>query len=247
MNKFAEDLISKWKKVIKNSKEHHHNPASKPQAASNTKNVEKTPSDNSSKQSTSPNPPAQKPQTVKPTISKNASKSLEDKSQEPYRNKMKSLLYNGISKFIKPPYTEQEVISKIIKIEEKMNELLEKGTKYTNRGRAIYANLHDPKNEDFRKNILNGSLSEETIVTMDVKEMANQKLKSEREKLEKDIFNSLRTDWNDEHQPVFEGMYTCEKCKGRRTQSKEIQMRSADEPMTIFLRCIDCGNEWRIG
>ena len=83
-----------------------------------------------------------------------------------------------------------------------MNELLEKGTKYTNRGRAIYANLHDPKNEDFRKNILNGSLSEETIVTMDVKEMANQKLKSEREKLEKDIFNSLRTDWNDEQARV---------------------------------------------
>lgn len=160
---------------------------------------------------------------------------------------MKTLLFNGISKFIQPPYTQQEVIAKIIKIEEKMNELLEKGTKYTNRGRAIYANLHDPKNEDFRKNILNGSLSEETLVTMDVKEMANQKLKNERAQVEKDMFNSLRTDWNDEHAPVFEGMYTCEKCKGRRTQSKEIQMRSADEPMTIFIRCIDCGNEWRIG
>ena len=61
----------------------------------------------------------------------------------------------------------------------------------------------------------------------------------ERAQVEKDMFNSLRSDWNDEHAPVFTGMYTCEKCNGRRTSSKEIQMRSADEPMTIFKHFFD--------
>ena len=42
-------------------------------------------------------------------------------------------------------------------------------------------------------------------------------------------------------------MYTCFKCKGKRVTTQEIQMRSADEPMTVFVTCVECGNNWRIG
>lgn len=40
--------------------------------------------------------------------------------------------------------------------------------------------------------------------------------------------------------------FTCKKCRSRNISSYELQTRSADEPMTNFCLCIDCGNRWTI-
>ncbi len=40
-------------------------------------------------------------------------------------------------------------------------------------------------------------------------------------------------------------MFTCRRCNKSRTRHWEMQTRSADEPMTIFVRCLNCGKEWR--
>ncbi len=68
---------------------------------------------------------------------------------------------------------------------------------------------------------------------MDVKKMASHDLQTKRLMAEKDSFNSMRSDWNELHAPVGIGMHKCEKCGGQRTTSKEIQLRGADEPMTL--------------
>lgn len=39
--------------------------------------------------------------------------------------------------------------------------------------------------------------------------------------------------------------YTCRKCKGKECTYYQMQTRSADEPMTIFVACITCGNQWK--
>ena len=39
----------------------------------------------------------------------------------------------------------------------------------------------------------------------------------------------------------------CQKCEFTEAFFKEIQIRSADEPSTIFYKCCDCGFEWREG
>jgi len=41
---------------------------------------------------------------------------------------------------------------------------------------------------------------------------------------------------------VKEGMYACKKCKRRKVTMHLQQTRSADEPMTEFYTCIDCGH-----
>lgn len=38
--------------------------------------------------------------------------------------------------------------------------------------------------------------------------------------------------------------YTCHRCKKRECTYYQMQTRSADEPMTIFVSCISCGNAW---
>jgi DNA-directed RNA polymerase subunit M/transcription elongation factor TFIIS len=39
--------------------------------------------------------------------------------------------------------------------------------------------------------------------------------------------------------------YKCGKCKKRETSFYELQTRSADEPMTTFITCLNCGHRWR--
>jgi DNA-directed RNA polymerase subunit M/transcription elongation factor TFIIS len=39
--------------------------------------------------------------------------------------------------------------------------------------------------------------------------------------------------------------FKCKRCGKSRTRYWEMQTRSADEPMTIFIRCLNCGKEWR--
>ena len=39
--------------------------------------------------------------------------------------------------------------------------------------------------------------------------------------------------------------FTCSKCKSKKCTFYQLQTRSADEPMTTFVTCIECGNRWR--
>jgi DNA-directed RNA polymerase subunit M/transcription elongation factor TFIIS len=40
-------------------------------------------------------------------------------------------------------------------------------------------------------------------------------------------------------------MFRCKKCKSKRCTYYELQTRSADEPATIFVTCLDCGKNWK--
>ena len=39
--------------------------------------------------------------------------------------------------------------------------------------------------------------------------------------------------------------FTCRKCKSKKCTYYQMQTRSADEPMTTYVSCIDCGNRWK--
>lgn len=40
-------------------------------------------------------------------------------------------------------------------------------------------------------------------------------------------------------------MFRCSRCGKRQCTYYELQTRSADEPMTQFVRCLNCGKQWR--
>ena len=44
---------------------------------------------------------------------------------------------------------------------------------------------------------------------------------------------------------IKEGIFACIKCKSKLTQYYEMQTRSADEPMTVFASCTQCGANWK--
>ena len=39
--------------------------------------------------------------------------------------------------------------------------------------------------------------------------------------------------------------FKCGRCHKREATYYELQTRSADEPMTKFITCLNCGNHWR--
>lgn len=41
------------------------------------------------------------------------------------------------------------------------------------------------------------------------------------------------------------GFFTCNKCKSNKTTYYQLQTRSADEPMTTYVSCLNCGKRWK--
>ena len=44
---------------------------------------------------------------------------------------------------------------------------------------------------------------------------------------------------------VTEGLYQCGRCKSKKTYSRQVQTRSADEGMTSIIQCSECNKVWR--
>ncbi len=65
---------------------------------------------------------------------------------------------------------------------------------------------------------------------------------------------ALRDKQLQREQKILEGnksratdQFKCRRCNKRECTYYEMQTRSADEPMTIFITCLNCGKEWRQG
>ena len=108
---------------------------------------------------------------------------------------------------------------------------------YTDKLRTVYMNL---KNPDLLQQIKNADISAQSIAFMTHQELnperwktlIDQKIKRDASKFTTNIQAS--TD-----------MFTCKKCKSKKCTYYELQTRSADEPATIFVTCLDCGKHWK--
>ncbi len=43
----------------------------------------------------------------------------------------------------------------------------------------------------------------------------------------------------------YEGIFKCRKCQSKKTSYYQLQTRSADEPMTTYVTCLNCDNHWK--
>tara|TARA_B110000037_G_scaffold221297_1_gene291672 strand:- start:1445 stop:1960 length:516 start_codon:yes stop_codon:yes gene_type:complete len=47
------------------------------------------------------------------------------------------------------------------------------------------------------------------------------------------------------HDKDYKGLFKCGKCRGYKTTFYQMQTRSADEPMTVFITCHTCDRRWK--
>ncbi|XP_051493817.1 transcription elongation factor A protein 3 isoform X2 [Apus apus] len=121
-------------------------------------------------------------------------------------------------------------------------ELKSTDMKYRNRVRSRISNLKDPKNPSLRRNVLCGAIPPSLIARMTAEEMASDELKELR--------NAMTQEAIREHQMAKTGgtvtdLFQCGKCKKKNCTYNQVQTRSADEPMTTFVLCNECGNRWK--
>ena len=107
---------------------------------------------------------------------------------------------------------------------------------YLDRLRSVYLNL----NSNIIEQINSGIIKVHKIAFMTHQEMAPErwsklietKIKRDKNKFETNVEAATDT-------------FTCRKCKSKKTTYYQMQTRSADEPMTTFVTCIECGNRWK--
>lgn len=108
---------------------------------------------------------------------------------------------------------------------------------YIDHLRSIFINL---KNEHLVAQVDNGEIKSHTIAFMTHQEM-------KPEKWEKMLIAKALRDQNKYEQNIeaMTDTFTCRRCKSKKVTYYTQQVRSADEPMSIFCQCADCGTRWR--
>jgi len=107
---------------------------------------------------------------------------------------------------------------------------------YLDHLRSIMANLKG----DILQQIKDGNVKPHIVAFMTHQELLPNKwaimidAKSKRDKNRFETNISAATD-----------TFTCRKCKGNQCTYYQMQTRSADEPMTVYISCCICGNRWK--
>ena len=110
---------------------------------------------------------------------------------------------------------------------------------YTDRMRSIIYNLT-------KHNILLEQLKNETIKPQDIAFMTHYEMCPEKWKTMLIVKSEKDKGKFETNIEASTDTFTCRKCRGNKTTYYQLQIRSADEPATTFINCIDCGNKWKI-
>jgi transcription elongation factor S-II len=109
---------------------------------------------------------------------------------------------------------------------------------YVDRLRVIFSNLKMPVVE---AGLQSGEILPQTVAFMTHQEfqpdkwnpLIEKKTKRDASKCDKKVGAST-------------AMFTCSRCKSKNCTYYEMQTRSADEPATIFVTCLNCDKHWRM-
>lgn len=108
---------------------------------------------------------------------------------------------------------------------------------YLDHLRSIFVNL---KNTKLIEQIVSGEIKSQTVAFMTHQEMQPEKweelirIKCIRDKSKFETQIEACTD-----------TFTCRKCKSKKCSFMQAQTRSADEGITTYVQCLDCGCRWK--
>jgi len=114
--------------------------------------------------------------------------------------------------------------------------------KYKAQVRSRLFNLKDKKNPSLRENVLCGVIKPEKLATMSSEEMASDEIKQMRVQYMKEGVDASQLAIK---QGTSSNLLKCGKCRKMNVTYHEMQTRGADEPMTVFVMCNECGNRWK--
>ncbi|KAF5737301.1 putative Transcript elongation factor IIS [Tripterygium wilfordii] len=172
------------------------------------------------------------------------------KCNDALRDKVRELLVEALSKvsseaddYMRDEINACDPIRVAVSVESAMFEKLGRSNgsqkfKY----RSIMFNIKDPNNPDLRRKVLLGHVKPERLISMTPDEMASDQRKRENDQIkEKALFECQLAG-----QPkATTDQFKCARCGQRKCTYYQMQTRSADEPMTTYVTCVNCNNHWK--
>lgn len=123
------------------------------------------------------------------------------------------------------------------------NEFNTTSATYKSKFRSKYLNLKDKSNPTLRSGLISGIIKPERFIAMTSAEMASDdRRRVDAMIVEQNMLNSQMAKDNAAETDQFK----CGRCNQRKCKYYQMQTRSADEPMTTFVTCVNCGNRWRV-
>ncbi|KAK9913875.1 hypothetical protein M0R45_037679 [Rubus argutus] len=174
------------------------------------------------------------------------------KSNDPARDKVRGMLHDALSKVSQEAEADERFADSVnacdpIRVAVTVESVLFDSWGGSNgsqkaKYRSLIFNLKDQKNPDFRRKVLLGDIEAERLVDMSTAEMASDQRQSENKKLEeKALFECERGG----APKATTDQFKCGRCGKRKTTYYQMQTRSADEPMTTYVTCVNCNNRWK--
>lgn len=156
-------------------------------------------------------------------------------SKDSEKNKHLKLLYNCFCKQIN--YVNYELAATLV------SQIYFHLTEYRKNTKeeifSRYSNLNNKQNK-LAENIYYGKISPKEFALMTSEDMKSDNLK----KLEANLLEKCILDSSIPKQTSETDIFKCPKCGLRKAVYYELQTRSADEPMTTFVKC-HCGHVWK--
>jgi transcription elongation factor S-II len=164
------------------------------------------------------------------------------------RDKSSKLLFKELQDEKKSRQIEKDIYNSVIEYSRHKNikrswDCITFKSIYLARIRSIYTNIKSDsyiQNKNFKSKLLNGEIDSKTITSLSHVDIFPEKWKiliedkMKKEKLRYELKPEAMTD-----------MFKCNRCGSRSCTYYEMQTRSADEPMTQFITCLDCNNHWK--
>jgi len=113
------------------------------------------------------------------------------------------------------------------------------------------------KNARLAEEVMLGQVTADELTRMTSEQLISNETRVAREQDAKKLIDSKRLDWDTANEDKINKMcgihgdllkaslFTCGRCKSEKTTSTQKQTRSADEPMTVFVFCLNCGKRWK--
>ncbi len=116
-----------------------------------------------------------------------------------------------------------------------------------------FSNIYKHKFLQIQYNMLKSPTLKQKIINKDLKTSEVVELKPQHlwpggptdKTIEDRIVKDLRKAYLAKENQNQEGFFTCNRCKTKKTTYYQLQTRSADEPMTTFVSCLNCGRNWK--
>jgi len=232
----AAELVGKWKKLVEQEKKNKGASKMASPATASSPAISTTPAPSAAASSNGKkyegDPEKRKFDVDGVDLNRTASKG---------RNQCIGLLYNGLA--YRSLETPADVLAKAVAVEHAAHtEFKGETPDYKKKVKSLFTNLKNKSNPELGVSVMQGKVSPEKFV-----KMAEEELKSEDRRREDDEFekeNMKKAQVPMAKKSISDSL-ECGRCKKKMVSYSQAQTRSADEPMTTFCECMNCGKRWK--